>query len=378
MSTSLHASETAHVQPSSSMSRDLGRLMILCVLCLAVPVLLLRIVKPKKDPTAIVVIRSDVAQDVRDVPKTIAELKAANPDYVAIGNSMLYTRLGKTPEKMNALTGKKFFFIVKNGSSSAAWYMTLKNIVAASGVKPKLVFFFIRDNDLTSPFFRTAGSYATYLNSLRGPHEPVLDEMLRVPPVKQGLVGTISRRLNGAGGLCSFPAWDEKFPRQLIDLSMDVGGGGVSKTVLRSTLSARFAVEHLRGDLAADLPAPGSGDGYAPDSYNDLNGNYHEAEEHSFLPAMMQVAKDHGLKLLFFRIKRRPDDQGHVTDEPPELPAYAQHLQRWIEERGGLFFDETYDPSIPRTIYQDGDHVAEDHMDWYRTSFWQRTSRLFP
>ena len=356
----------------------MARLVIWCALCALVPVALLRVVKPKKDPTRIAVIKSDVAADIRDVPKTIAELEAANPDYVAIGNSMLYTRLGKTPEAMNALTGKKFFFIVKNGSSSAAWYLTLKNIVAASRAHPKLVFFFIRDNDLTSPFFRTAGTYATYLNSLRGPNEPVLDDILRVAPTRKGPVGTVSQWLNAKGGLYSFPAWDEKYPRQLIDLSMDIGGGGMPKADLRSALSARFAINHLRGDMAADLPASGSGDGFAPDSYNDLNGNYHDAEEHSFLPAMMQVAKEHDLKLLFFRIKRRPDDQGRIDDEPPELRSYAQHLKAWIEAHGGLFFDESYDLSIPRSIYQDGDHVAEDQMDWYRASFWKRMAHLFP
>ncbi len=365
------------IKSPGSTRRDAALLVMVSLLCLATPVLLLRHFKPKDDPTVIKVVRSDVAQDVRDVPKTIAELRAANPDYVAIGNSMLYTRLGKTPAKMNELTGKKFFFIIRNGSSSAAWYLTLKNIVAASGVKPKLVFFFVRDNDLTSPFFRTAGTYATYLNSLRGPQEPVLDEMLQITQTKQGLVGTVAHRLHGSGGLCSFPAWDEKLPRQMIDLAMDIGGGGVSKTVLRSALSSRFALEHLRGDLGADLPAPGSGDGYAPDSYNDLQGNYQKAEENSFLPAMMQVAAEHGIKLFFFRIKRQPDERGVATDTP-ELRAYAQHLQHWIEERGGLFFDESYDPAITKDYYQDGDHIAESSMAWYRKYFWQRVSRFFP
>ncbi|MDB6139148.1 MAG: hypothetical protein JWO94_2220, partial [Verrucomicrobiaceae bacterium] len=260
--------------PAAAGGRGLGRLLISFLLCLGVPVMLLRSFRPKHDPTEIKVLHSDVAQDVRDVPKTIAELKAANPDYIGIGNSMLFTRLGTTPAKMNELTGKKFFFILKNGSGSAAWYLTLKNIVAASETHPKLVFFFIRDNDLTSPFFRTAGKYATYIRSLRGPQEPVVDALLKVPPARPGPIGEVSRRLNGPGGFFDFPAWDEKIPRQLIDVAMDVGSGLTPKAELRSLLSARFAVRHLRGDMAADLPAAGSVDGYAPDSYNDLNGNY--------------------------------------------------------------------------------------------------------
>ncbi len=352
------------------------RLLVWVVLCAGLPVLLLRGQRVKKG--APVAARSTIAQEVIDVPGTIAGLKAAQPDYIGIGNSMLYTRLGKTPDRLSALTHRKFFFIIKNGSSSAAWYLTLKNVVAASGVHPRLVFFFIRDNDLTSPFFRTAGDYATYLNSLRGPQEPELDRLLGAPPQRPGLAGAAERFLKGPSGLYTFPAWDEKIPRHLIDVAMDAGGGGSGKGDVRSQLSARFAVEHLRGDLGADLPAAGSGDGYAPDSYNDLNGNYQDSEKNSFLPAMMQVAQEHHLKLLFFRVKRRPDAQGNVTDEPPQLPAYAAHLKQWIEEHGGLFFDESYDPTIPREAYRDGDHVAEDHMEWYRKYFWQRMAPLFP
>ncbi|MDB6138880.1 MAG: hypothetical protein JWO94_1952, partial [Verrucomicrobiaceae bacterium] len=65
-------------------------------------------------------------------------------------------------------------------------------------------------------------------------------------------------------------------------------------------------------------------------------------------------------------------------DEPPELRPYAEHLKQWIEARGGLFFDETYDPAIPRSAYQDGDHIGEEHEDWYREYFWKRMAPVFP
>ena len=323
--------------------------------------------------------QSLVAKDVLDVSETISELRAASPDYIGIGNSMLFTRLGYTPTEMNALTGKKFFYVFKNGSASAMWYLTLKNVVAASGVHPKLVFFFIRDNDLTSPFFRTQGQSASYLNSLRGPEEPLLDKLLELAPEKTGLVGTVSRWLDGPGGLFHFPAWDEKTSKRLINLSMDLGTGRTPKGEMRSLLMDRFAVKHLRKDVASDLPPADSRDDGATDIYNDVNKNFrHDPEEHSFLPAMMRVAREHGIKLLFFRIKRRPDEQGTVSYEPPELRPYTEHLKQWIEERGGLFFDESYDPAITLQAYQDGDHIGTDHGDWYRKYFWKRMAPLFP
>ncbi len=355
-----------------------ARLLVWCLLCLGAPFVLLREIQPKRTTKTNAKVDAAVTnQDVISVPKTIDALRAANADYIGIGNSMMFTRLGDTPERLNEITGKKFFFIYKNGSGSAVWYLTLKNVVAASGVKPKMVFFFIRDNDLTSPFFRTTGRYAAYLNSLRTPNEPVLDDVLDKPPIRQGPVGQLSRWLNEPGGVYSFPTWDEKIPRQLIDVAMDVGGM-IPKAELRKTLSARFAVKHLRGDVGADLPAAGSGDGYAPDSYDDLNGNYQGAEEKSFLPAMMQLAKEQGFKLMFFRIKRRPDDKGTVASEPPELRPYAEHLKHWIEERGGLFFDESYDPAILLRVYGDGDHISNKNMGWYQDYFWKRMAPLFP
>jgi hypothetical protein len=115
------------------------------------------------------------------------------------------------------------------------------------------------------------------------------------------------------------------------------------------------------------------------DTYNDLSDNYGaDAEEQSLMPAMMEVAHKNGIKLIFFRVKRRPDEHGVVDDEPPEMRGYTQHLKRWIEERGGVFFDESYDPAIQLSDYLDGDHIRPDRMGWYQEYFWKRMSGLFP
>lgn len=353
------------------------RLIIWGVLTIAVPILVL-----SKVLTGVgfksVALRSFGDNAVMDVGHEIAELQSAKPDYVGIGNSMLYTRLGRTPEKLNALTHRKFCLIVKDGTASAAWYLTLKNVVAASGVKPKVVFFFIRDNDITSPKFRTAGRSLSYLNSLRGKREAALDKVLGAEPSSIGLVDTVSDWLNGPSGLFTFKLWDEKVPNRMIELAMDIGGG-TGKAAQRTALAQRFSIEKLRGDVAADMPAASSNETQRLDSYNNLSTNYNaDAADQSLLPAMMEVARKQGIKLLFFRVKRRPDEQGNVSDEPPEMRGYIQHLKQWIEERGGLFFDESYDPAIRLSDYLDGDHIRPERMDWYQGYFWQRMAGMFP
>ncbi len=378
MPSSPHAVKRANVPAPGHVPGAALRLLIWGVLTVAVPVLVLAKVLTGVGFKALP-LQSFGDNAVMDMAREIAELRTAKPDYVGIGNSMLYTRLGRTPEKINALTGKKFFLIVKDGTASAAWYLTLKNIVAASTAKPKAVFFFIRDNDITSPQFRTAGKSLTYLNSLRSKREEVLDKVLGAKTKDIGMVDTISDWLNGPTGLFTFKLWDEKVPGRMTEMAMDIGGGGLGKVALRAALCRRFSIENLRGDVSADIPTSDAGGGKRLETWDQLSDNYTAtAEDQSLLPAMMAVAQQQGIKLLFFRVKRRPDEQGMPKGEPPEMRGYAQHLKSWIETHGGLFFDESYDPAIQLSDYLDGDHIRPERMAWYQEYFWKRMAGVFP
>ncbi len=378
MSSSSDASNSANTPAPGRNGPALFRLVFWCLLTVVAPTLLLgRVLTGVGFKATAFRTFGDAA--ILDVSRAIADVRTEKPDYIGIGNSMLYTRLGRAPEALNALTGKKFHFIVKDGTASAAWYLTLKNVVAASGVKPKVVFFFIRDNDITSPKFRTAGRSALYLSSLRGKHEPQLDSILGTKS-KGGsrIVNAVSDWLNGPTGVFTFRSWEDKLPDRLVEIAMDVGGAGAPKVAQRSALAERFAIENLRPDIAADMPSTSANTGVL-DPVTELSRDYSDrAEDASFLPAMMDVAKTQGFKLLFFRVKRRPDKLTASTNDPPELRQYIRHLQQWIEKHGGLFFDESYDPSIKESDYLDGDHIRPERMEWYQQYFWKRMAGVLP
>ncbi len=323
------------------------------------------------------------AMDALDVQGAIDRLRSTRPEYVGIGNSMLFTRLGRTQaevEQFNKLTGHNFCFILRGGSASAAWYLTLKNVVAASGVRPRMVFFFFRDTELTSPNANTTGKFAGYLNSLRGASEPVLDRLLQLAPVNEGWFdGTVNRTawwLTGPGGVFNYSSQADKIQQRLTRIAMQAGGGRILKTKGQKVLTDRFALDRLRPDLAADMAWPDDGNN---DPNATFSTQFFNQEQASFLPAMMDVARENGIKLLFFRVKRRPEADGGVTaSEPDQMRGYVKRLQHWIEERGGLLYDETYDPNIRLEAYNDGDHIGEGHRDWYRKYFWQRVAPMFP
>ena len=335
------------------------KILVWLLACLAAPLLLLRS-GPSTKP-------DEASLDRENVPRRIEELQAAEPDYLGIGNSMMFTRLGKTPQAISTLTGKKFHFLYRGGSDSLIWYLMLKNIVVPSGVRPKAIFLFVRDNELTTPYFGTDAQTSPYIASLRGAPDPEVDRYVAPPssgPTDQaGSLRSLAR-------LYSFPEWKESLSRRLTDAAMDVGGLGAPKKAQRFVLSARFDLDHLRADVPVDLPKV--------DQMTLMPGGYQAATEASLLPAMLQLANECGAKLLVFRIKRRPDETTHLPEEPAAMRDYAKFLKEWLEGRGGLFFDETYDPSIRLSDYLDGDHIRPDRLAWYQESFWQRIREVFP
>lgn len=306
--------------------------------------------------------------DTIDVKAAIADLQAARPDYIGIGNSMMFTRLGKTPEAINALTGKKFFFIYKNGSDAPVWYLTLKNVVAASGVRPKAVLLFVRDNELTAPYAgRSEGLSSAYIKSVSQDHEPVLEQFMQQARATVPAMGQLGGWLSAA---YTFPTWQDQMTRRMTDLAMDMGGGGAPKKAQRFALSARFGLEHLRGDVGSDMAQT--------DELSLLTSSYSESTEASLLPEMLKLTRECGTRLIVFRVKRRPDALTHLPEEPAAMRDYAQFLKGWLDGQNGRFFDETYDLSIQLTDYLDGDHIRPERIDWYRTYFWQRMSGEFP
>ncbi len=310
-----------------------------------------------------------------DVAAAIQKLQAEQSDYVAIGNSMIFTRLGMSPDEMDDLTRRRFSFILRGGSTPAAWYLTLKHVVAPSGVHPKLVFFFFRDTELTdppSPDARPATQNASHPNSLPGPQAPTPQRYCA------GAFDLLAGYLWGPRGLYDCSTRTSGMQRRIIDIAMKAGGQR-SRTWSRQVLSDRFSLDHLRSDVPSDMAKAGADYDEPTDSYKSPDSSYSAPDDSILPPLFMQAAREHGFKLLFFRVKRRPEAEGGtVAAEPPEMHGYMQRLQHWIEERGGLFYDESRDPAIRLEAYNDGDHISEEHRGWYRKYFWQRMSSIFP
>jgi hypothetical protein len=246
------------------------------------------------------------------------------------------------------------------GTGSAYWYLGLKNVVLGAGVKPKAVFVFFRDYNLTDVLFRLDEQFRWSVDRLAGPVEPELDR-------------AIARRLEGPWYLVprtvdaayryrpvrdAADAWVRTWPSRAL-----AGGDGAEP--LQQHLNAAFALDKLRPALAADIA---SGD--------DELGDFHRMLPRSLLPDFVSLARANDIRLCFVRVQRRPGPDGSPR-QSEVLRKYVADLREYLEANAAVFRDDTGDPDYPLAWYTDGDHTAFRYRPRYTELFVQKLAVLF-
>src|SRR5687768_13211939 len=107
----------------------------------------------------------------------IPELQQMNPGAVVIGDSMAGTRIDE--RVLSQLSGVPVAPLLQAGSGPAFWYLALKNWVVASGIKPRVVFIFFRDTNLTDVMFRLDDQYRWSLDMVAADREEELNDVVQ-------------------------------------------------------------------------------------------------------------------------------------------------------------------------------------------------------
>jgi hypothetical protein len=131
-------------------------------------------------------------------------------------------------------------------------------------------------------------------------------------------------------------------------------------------LNERFGLSHLRPMDAADMQAT-----------EDREADFDAFAGKSGLPLMLRDARQAGLTLVLVRVQRRPVD-GRPPYQSPALQRYVAKLKTYIESNGGVFMDDTGDPSQTLDLYEDGDHLSREGRRRYTESFASRLRQRVP
>jgi hypothetical protein len=290
----------------------------------------------------------------------VVDLKAMQPEWVLIGDSMVGSRIDAT-QLSTLLEYRAVAPIYYAATGSAFWYLALKNWILASQTHPRLVIFFFRDENLTDPMFRVTGMYRGNLDRVAREREPVLNDILAMHT--QGAWYKVHAALDQVYEPGAARAWLEPL---LVNAPVPI----VARPKARRTLLDRinqevFGLHALRQMAPADM---GQADASAFDFPRNL--------PRSVLPEMLKVARRAGLRLAFVRVQRRPE--GNMPPEQsPALRQYVRDLRTYLEANGALFADDWGDPDQPLSIYSDGDHVSKDSRAGYTERFLAKHPAFF-
>lgn len=320
--------------------------------------------------------------------RTLEELKFLQPEYVLIGNSMLETRIDAR-HLSRLLGGRKVAVLHSGGDMSSIWYLRLKNHVAASGSKPKAVFIFFRDDELTKPLNRIRGMYEKKIQSLKRGEEREFDDILEanlpldyksvslVKNIYPEIADAQDKRRESLNAMAMDPfvvanisqLWTRPRGKNDVETSMLRSqyekDWSLARDSFKREVNEIFAYSKLRKTRNADVSKKRA-------AYNYDFGNV----EKTFLPAMIKTASENGLKLVFVRVQKRPGPNGPLKD-PPSLERYVAELRDYIENHGMIMYDFSGDPQVTLEMYQDGDHIAERYKRAYTELFYFRLAGVF-
>jgi hypothetical protein len=294
-------------------------------------------------------------------PAPREKLGEEKPEIVLIGDSMLDTRIDE--EVLQKIAGVELEKMPYSGSGSASWWLVLKNYIAPQPDPPGTVVIFFRNMQLTLAHYNTDGRFRRRLEPLMSDHgEPFLEEILRSARKKEtGKLLSLAQKV--------YPVqkhqgeWQDKiYSRALILCTTPE-----ERPTVRKRAEHLFSARGLRADAGEFVEGDENMIGLAPADH-DLQAELPE----SLLPALLDLARQKKIRLVFFRVKRKPQDDGTLRFESGYLQAYMTALEDYLRSAGVTFIDESADPEIGRDFYGGDDHVREDRRADYTRLFWQK------
>jgi hypothetical protein len=314
---------------------------------------------PELPPSYLPALEGPRARQAAFEATRISDLQRLNPGYVVIGDSMAGTRIDE--RRLGELAGSPVAPLLQAGSGSAFWYLALKNWVIASGIKPRVVFIFFRDTNLTDVMFRLDEQFRWSLDLVAGQREDDLNSAIaaRTDRPYYRIHSLLDRVYQADRARTWIEPAITNWPAQTIIPSRR------RRDEFRTTLNARFGLDHLRPMEAADMQA-----------VEDRLADFFRYVDESVLPLMLRDANAAGLKLCFVRVQRRPVG-GRPPEQSPALQRYVSELGTYLMRNGAEFRDDTGDPELTLDMYEDGDHIARHARTRYTELFFERLSHLF-
>lgn len=244
------------------------------------------------------------------------EIEQKRPRIVLLGDSMLTK--GVDVDAFQKFIRVRTYKLDIPGASSALWYLVLKSNIVPAQPAPRTVVILFRDTMLTAPSFRTSGPYLGMIDKFAAPDDTLLLErayLSQIGPMQAAVEryfppytyrAAIRDRLD-AGLRHVLPALQGCDPA-CADAAMS--------DVLGDVEPARFARSVRQAEQVL----------YTPDALD-----FAARVDASFLPAIIELSKGSGIRLVFVRAPTNvfPDP----ASEPEGLKTYFAALAAYLAQQ---------------------------------------------
>ncbi len=297
-------------------------------------------------------------------PKLLERWRRRHPEVAVVGNSMVYCRLNiqRLPDLW---PGLRTLHLATGGTRSLQWMLWLKNHLAACTPVPKLVVIFYRDYDFNNVGEHISGAH---LESIRRSMQPGDEAYLRLARGEQIETG-VRAWLNHH--FLATPA-NEHLHDKISDTALDTAAvlGPKSDVELQQSLEETFGLDRVRLEVTEA--------GAAFNDNLDLAAKQFQADRRvNYLPDFVDLANQAGTRLVFYRVKRRPNAE-NVTPQDEALTVYTRAFKAWVKAQGHEHVDENDDPAITLAMFRDGDHLLPTAYDAYTDLFRERLRAQLP
>jgi hypothetical protein len=241
-------------------------------------------------------------------------------------------------------TGLRTLKLWSGGWSSAIWYLALKNVIIPASPRPQTVVFFFRDHYLTDPTFRVTGEYKKGVDELTGPDEPLLERLAYL-----NAMNPLTYQLNQNWSLFQKREHLKKALESNVKSWVGSVYGYPDVESVNQNIQRLFGVDNL---LAEEL---GNTQLKSEEVTNKNLYDFQKSLPVSFLPAMVEIARENAVRLVLVRVKRRREVEGLPT--PAGLDGYICDLKQWCAKEQVPLIDFSEDTRLTLEHYADGDHL---------------------
>lgn len=290
-------------------------------------------------------------------------LNAAQPQIVLLGDSMVEENVD-VDALSNAL-GREIYRIGYPGSSSALWYLSIKNNIAASEHPPQTIVILFRDSMLTTPAYRVGGKFDSAIDTLAGAEESTLLQLAyqnRMNPLESFARRYLPLYVVGARiheGLES--------PIRLLPVRALLRCGN------RCVDNAHMNIFNFR-----TIAPPAANDPIAQEEsilYSAHSLDFAAQVDASFLPEIIRLCRERGIQLIFVRGKTISFAD---LPKPRGLDAYILDLQNYLTTNEASFADLDTDARLGTVDYIDRFHVQPEARGAYTQMLAEALIPLLP